>query len=142
MSQEWNIACGARFGWMRASWPVARLRVSSDCVAISALLLGKCSFAPADVVAIEAGKFTAKAVRIVHARSDLPSNIEVWCGLRSDDLIARISDTGFVPRADKGSEIRAGHVLSIRPAAMAVGLALAGAALALGAVLYASKFGH
>lgn len=93
---------GARIGWVNATWPFATLTARQDQLILNATVIGKYSFSPDQVVAIE--KYTAIpilgwGIRIHHSVAAYPRKIVFWCFGSPESLIRRIQETGFVAKA-------------------------------------------
>jgi len=100
--KSFSYTGGARIGWMNATWPLAKLNVSSNMLDINATLLGKYSFSPDQVVGIE--RYTVIpiigwGIRIHHNIASYPEKVIFWCLGNPNTLIKRIEETGFVGRA-------------------------------------------
>lgn len=97
---------GARIGWINATWPFATLTAREDQLVLNVTLIGKYSFTPEQVVAIE--KYTVIpilgwGIRIHHSVAAYPRKIVFWCFGSPESLIRRIQETGFVAKADPDS---------------------------------------
>jgi hypothetical protein len=106
MTQTFSVTGGARIGWVNATWPLARLSVADGALTVTALLLGTYTFAPDEVVALEALQSFGYGIRIVHSRSDCPRNVVFWCLRNPAGILADIERAGFTPRAPRSSQPR------------------------------------
>ena len=89
---------GARVGWIRATWPLAVLRVTEEFVELISVL-GRRRFAPEEVVAIEPVSWfplVAWGVSIKHLRSDTPEQIIFWSIRPPASVVRAIERAGFV----------------------------------------------
>lgn len=89
---------GAQVGSTLPTWPLARLTVSADTVALSTW--GKFEFSPEQVVSIEPHgtiPFLRRGVRIVHNRLDYPERIVFLCGARRLKVLGSFAKCGFLP---------------------------------------------
>lgn len=117
---------GARIGWINATWPFARLTARRDQLILNGTLIGKYSFSPEQVVAIE--KYTVIpilgwGIRIHHSVADYPRKIVFWCFGSPESLIRRIQETGFVAKADPDS-VPTGRGMPVRWQALVAIVAL------------------
>ncbi len=118
---------------MNGTWPCATLTARQDQLILNASLLGKYSFSPEQVVAIE--KYTVIpilgwGIRIQHNVATYPRKIVFWCFGRPESLIRRIQETGFVARADPDS-VPTGRGMPVRWQALVAIIALWNALLLL-----------
>ena len=93
---------GAMIGWMRASWPFARLEASADYITLSIGFLGTYRFSPDEVAAIEPqgdSRFFSGALHIIHTNPEFPKSITFSCGGSAFALLDEIRALGFRPRA-------------------------------------------
>lgn len=114
---------GAQIGWVNATWPFARLSAQQNQLVLNASLIGKYSFTPEQVVAIE--KYTlipllGWGLRIHHNIPTYPKKIVFWCFGSPQSLIGKIEETGFVAKAspdsvpaDRGMPVRWQALVSI-----------------------------
>jgi len=116
--QKLTVTGGARIGWVNASWPLAKLSVSKDNLSITALMLGAYSFAPTEVVALEAYQplpIIGRGIRVVHSRSDYPETIIFWCLSNPTTLLHDIEAAGFIARTSPtGQPQRRGRGFPVR----------------------------
>lgn len=99
MNTETKFTGGASVGWVNASWPLARLSVSSGQLQLWVALSGSYTFTPGQVVALELeGSIFRRGIRIVHTNPDYPEGIIFWRGGR-DQMLQEIKRIGFQPRA-------------------------------------------
>ncbi|MGB7196087.1 MAG: hypothetical protein WBD81_21745 [Collimonas pratensis] len=94
---------GSMVGWMNASWPLAKLTVSSDRILLSSF--GKYEFTPEQVVSIEpfgAIPVLASGIRINHNRPDYPGQIVFWCVGGRKKVLASLDNFGFHPQGIAG----------------------------------------
>jgi hypothetical protein len=95
-----SITGGARIGWVNASWPFARLSVSSNSLTVAVGMLGTYAFAPAQVVALEpygVVPLVGRGVQVIHGHPNYPAKVVFWSFGDPERLIAKIRGTGFVP---------------------------------------------
>ena len=107
---------GARIGWVNATWPFAILTVQRDLLVLNATLIGKYSFRPEQVVAIERYSiipFLGWGIRIQHNDSTYPKKIVYWCLGSPGSLLRRIRDSGFVPMSSPDA-VQVGRGLPVR----------------------------
>jgi hypothetical protein len=107
--QQLSVTGGARIGWANATWPLATLSVADGALTVAALMLGTYTFAPNEVVALEAYQsvpLIGRGVRIVHSRSDYPKNVIFWCLSSPTKLLADIEAAGFRSQAPRTSQPR------------------------------------
>ena len=100
---------GARIGWLNASWPLARLTVSSTRLALSALFLGKYEFAPEQIVSFEPyGSIPVlqNGNRLNHNRPDYPAKLVFWTMGNRARVLDGIRTAGFEPKGPVASLIR------------------------------------
>jgi hypothetical protein len=109
---EFSVTGGMRVGWLHATWPFARLTVSETGLRLSGLMSGSYSFAPGEVVSLDriGIPFLSSAIQIVHNRADYPSKIIFWGIGSTEDLLARIRETGFT-----GTALAAGRAVWHQP---------------------------
>jgi hypothetical protein len=69
-------------------------------------MIGTYTFAPDEVVALEAFQSFGYGIRIVHSRSDYPRNVIFWCLKNPAGILADIERAGFMPRAPRSSQPR------------------------------------
>jgi len=114
---------GARIGWVNATWPFARLTARRDQLILNATVIGKYSFSPEQVVAVE--KYTGMwpGIRIHHSIATYPRKIVFWCCGRPESLIRKIQETGFVAKADPDS-VPTGRGMPVRWQALVAIVAL------------------
>jgi hypothetical protein len=106
--EEIRVTGGARVGGVNASWPLARLVVSTTRLKLTSVL-DTYEFLPSEVVSLErygSIPFFSSGVRIAHAREDYPSKIIFWCLGNPETLIDQIRQVGFSPAAPASSEIK------------------------------------
>jgi len=107
--QEFKTIGGARIGWFAATWPFAKLSVSSAHLRLSGIL-GTHEFVPRDVVSLQYHRSMIpffQGIQIVHIRSDYPSTIGFGCCGRPEKLRGGIRDCGFLPKAPANSVAKA-----------------------------------
>jgi hypothetical protein len=95
---ETSYRGGARIGWVNASWPFARLTVSSERLALASL--GTYEFNPSQVVSIEpygSIPLLASGIRINHNRADYPEKIIFWCMGNRDKVLTELGHYAFSP---------------------------------------------
>ena len=101
---EVSFICGARVGWIRASWPFAKLTASHDRLILTSL--GTYEFAPEQVEAIERYGYIpilAWGLRIRHNRADYPKSVIFWCMGSRDRVLTEIKQTGFTPKGQSSN---------------------------------------
>jgi len=101
-----TVSGGAKIGWIGASWPLATLAVTRDSLNLNVRLLGKYAFTPDQVTSIEnhtVFPIFGRGIKINHNVSSYPKNIVFNSFGNPDDLIAKITETGFIPRGSIGS---------------------------------------
>ena len=81
MPSPFKATGGARVGWTNATYPLARLSVTTDQLSISIQLLGTYTFAPDQVATVE--KYVmipviTSGVRIHHCNVDCPERF-IFC---------------------------------------------------------------
>jgi len=96
---------GERIGWINASWPLANLSVGQDYFEINATVIGKYSFTPEQVISIE--KYTVIpildwGIKVNHIVPEYPKHIVFWCIKNPENLIQKIKEKGFFPKASRG----------------------------------------
>jgi hypothetical protein len=99
MPGEVTALGGARIGWLNATWPSARLKVSRTSLTLKVLIFGTYQFSPENVVSFEKyGPIPIlwQGIRIHHNIQGYPARIVFWCLGSTDRLISRIRETGFV----------------------------------------------
>ena len=104
MNAPLEVTGGARIGWVNATWPFAKLSASAKQLSISGSLIGRYSFSPEQVAALEpygSIPVLASGVRIVHTVQAYPDKIIFWCFGSPKRLIERITALGFQPRASR-----------------------------------------
>jgi hypothetical protein len=114
---------GARIGWVNASWPFATLSARQDQLVLSGSLLGKYTFAPEQVIAIETYTLIPVlgwGLRIYHNIPTYPKKIIFWYLGSPDSLIRQIQAAGFIAKAssesipvDRGIPVRWQSVVTI-----------------------------
>jgi len=122
MPPPYIVTGGARVGWTGASWPLARLSATPEQLAISIRILGTCSFAPDQVLAVERYVMIpvlAWGVRIHHCNADCPQRVIFWYWGSPDTVLAGIRDAGFLPGAS-GSASPERHGLAMRWSAIII----------------------
>src|SRR4030095_3055997 len=97
---------GARLGWVQATWPFGRLSISPGQLTISLAFVGRYTFAPSDVSALERCGIAANGVRIVHTRSDYPQTVIFWCGGRVERVLDAATRAGFHERVPPSARPR------------------------------------
>ncbi|HYA63828.1 MAG TPA: hypothetical protein VED66_11545 [Candidatus Sulfotelmatobacter sp.] len=100
---------GSRIGWVNATWPFAKLVVSSTHLRLATNFLDTYDFLPSEVVSLESYglvPFFARGIRIVHARPDYPPKIIFWYLGNPEALLERIRGAGFLPTAPASSETK------------------------------------
>jgi hypothetical protein len=95
MSEIVAFMGGARLGWVQATWPFARLSISSGRLTISLAFAGQYSFSPSEVAGLERCGIASNGVRVVHKRSDYPKPVIFWCGGRVPRVLEAASRAGF-----------------------------------------------
>ena len=95
---EINQNGGARVGFAHASWPFARLIVTSDKLELSASILGEFIFKPSDVTSIEvySGISLFPGIKINHNVEAYNQNIVFITRSSARELINQIVQTGFL----------------------------------------------
>ena len=91
---------GARIGWINASWPLAQLSATQDKLTVKALVLGKYTFTPEQVSAVERYvviPVLGWGIRIQHCVPDYPQKIIFWSLGSPDEVITGIRNSGFIP---------------------------------------------
>jgi hypothetical protein len=104
MSDQLEVTGGARIGWVNATWPLAKLSASAQQLSVSGLLVGRYSFSPDQVAALEpygSIPILSSGVRIVHTVQTYPDKIIFWCFGSPKRLIENITALGFQPRASR-----------------------------------------
>jgi hypothetical protein len=89
-------------GWVNASGGLAKLTVSSDAIELRVRILGRYTFRPESVVAVERLVWIpllARGVRIRHCVGNYPQQIIFWSRGNPDALLDRIRAAGFEPKA-------------------------------------------
>jgi hypothetical protein len=89
---------GSRIGWVNASWPLARLSLSTDRLTISGM--GNVEFTPSQVVSFErygSIPLLASGIRINHNRLDCPEAVVFWCMGSREAVFSAIAHSGFHP---------------------------------------------
>jgi hypothetical protein len=99
---------GARLGWVHATWPFGRLKVSRDQLTISLAIVGQYTFAPSEVSELQRCGIASNGVRIVHTRSDYPETIIFWCGTRAQRVLDAATRAGFGARVPASPPPRRG----------------------------------
>lgn len=105
---EFSVTGGARIGLVNATWPFAKLIVSTTHLRLCSLI-GTYEFLPRHVVSLErygSIPFFSSGIRIAHARSDYPPKIIFWYLGNPETLIHRIGETGFSPTAPANSALK------------------------------------
>jgi hypothetical protein len=95
---EASFRGGATVGWINVSWPLAKLAVSQDRLAISASQ--KLEFEPSQVVSIEPQVIVpalVSGISIEHNRLDYPKTVVFHCIGNRDKVLSAIAQAGFVP---------------------------------------------
>lgn len=95
---EISFRGGSRIGWVNASWPLAKLSVSTNCLSISGLQTVE--FTPSQVVSFErygSIPLLASGIRINHNRSDCPEKVIFWCIGNREKVFSAIAESGFHP---------------------------------------------
>jgi len=93
---EISFRGGSRIGWVNASWPLAKLAISPDCLSISGL--GSLEFTPSQVVSFErygSIPLLASGIRIHHNRLDCPETVIFWCLGNREKVLSAITQSGF-----------------------------------------------
>jgi len=93
-----NETGGIKIGWIRASWPLAKLTVTKDKLELNGGLIGNLVFRPSDVISIEAGgffAFTGRGLKIIHNVANYYSTA-IFITSRPNALIAQIKEIGFL----------------------------------------------
>jgi hypothetical protein len=98
-----SLKGGARVGWLRATWPFAKLTVQKEKIELNVGLLGKYSFSQEQIIAIE--KYTvlpkvSLGIQFFHTRPEYPKMIMFQCSDNLDSIINKIGEIGFLPSAD------------------------------------------
>ena len=104
MTASLKMTGGARIGWVNATWPFARLSASAQELSVSGALIGRYSFSPEQVAALEpygSIPVLGSGVRIVHTVQNYPDKVIFWCFGSPRHLIERIRALGFQPRATR-----------------------------------------
>ena len=103
---------GAHIGWVGAWWPLATLTAQRNQLVLYALLGGKYTFRPEQVVAIEKCSGwrwdilgVVWGIRIQHNIPTYPRTIIFSCLGSRGSLIKRIKETGFVPSGAPNSAL-------------------------------------
>jgi len=119
MDRSFSETGGARIGWFNATFPFARLNTAVDHLTLKVLLAGTYTFAPNQVVSLERYglvPYIGWGVRINHTVSKYPVKIVFWCAGNPDNLIRKITGTGFMPAAEPASS-RQNPGAAVRPEA-------------------------
>jgi len=104
MNAPLEVTGGARIGWVSATWPFAKLSASAQQLSVSGSLIGRYSFSPEQVAALEpygSIPVLASGVRIIHTVQNYPDKIIFWCFGSPKRLIERITTLGFQPRTSR-----------------------------------------
>jgi hypothetical protein len=104
MNAPLEVTGGARIGWVNATWPFAKLSASAQQLSVSGSLIGRYSFSPDQVAALEpygSIPILGSGVRIIHTVPSYPDKIIFWCFGSPKRLIERITALGFQPRASR-----------------------------------------
>ena len=87
---------GAQVGWLSASWPFASIQIAPESLTVNAL--GKYSFSPAEVHAIEpigSIPVLTTGIRIHHTRPDYPEKIVFYSMGSRESLLHAAGAAGF-----------------------------------------------
>jgi len=94
-----KVTGGARVGWMNASFPLAKLVVELDRLALKVALMGTYTFKRGEIISLEKTGFLPYlgwGMKITHNRNDYPKRIIFWTFSNPEKLIKRISRSGFM----------------------------------------------
>ncbi|NJO86834.1 MAG: hypothetical protein HC821_01915 [Lewinella sp.] len=90
---------GARVGGRKVAWPFARLTVSPEELRLNVRLVGKFSFTPSDVEALEAlinYPLLGRGIRIHHQNPDYPELLVFYTLHHPIPILTRIKTFGFI----------------------------------------------
>ncbi len=103
-----NIALngGANVGWANATWPFAKLNVTSNRLELNTYLLGNFIFQPMDIISIVpySGASPFKnGIKIIHNVENYNQKIVFWTSENAISVINKIKHFGFLddPKNDK-----------------------------------------
>ncbi len=93
---------GAQFGWVNASWPLARISATPECLSVGVGILWNYTFTPNQVSKIERYgfiPFLSQGIRVRHQVPEYPQRIIFWSIGNPETIIEGIREAGFVPDA-------------------------------------------
>jgi len=101
--KSYELTGGARIGRANASYPLAKLKVPSDKLAINASIIGNFVFAPSDILSIKPYQqipIIGKGIKINHRVSNYNHEVIFWTFNDPKSVIAEIRKTGFLDNAN------------------------------------------
>ncbi|MFZ6655302.1 hypothetical protein [Undibacterium sp. TJN19] len=125
--QELIFTGGAHIGWMNASWPFARLNISSKRLLLNSF--GRYEFSPEQIVSLEPYgviPVLMSGIRIHHCHPQYPERMIFWCIGNRDKTLMRIAQSGFLPA----------HKVRAKPAGLAIRWEISTAVFLLWAAMF------
>ncbi len=99
--EQISFTGGSMVGWVNASWPLAKLTISSEHILLSTF--GRYEFAPGQVISVEPYgviPVLASGIRINHNRPDYPTRVVFWCVGGRKKVLASFEKYGFLPQGE------------------------------------------
>jgi len=90
---------GANIGWANATWPFAKLNVTSNRLELNAYLLGNFIFQPMDIISItpySGRSFFQNGIKIIHNVENYNKTIVFWTSENANSVIYNIKHFGFL----------------------------------------------
>ena len=96
---EMKLTGGAKIGMLRASFPLATLKVNKDKLQLKAAIIGNLVFQPKDIISIEPFKqipIIGQGIRITHRVANYSQKVIFWTFQNPDEVLKQIKETGFL----------------------------------------------
>ena len=103
ITENISLNGGANVGWANATWPFAKLNVTSNRLELNTYLLGNFIFQPMDIISIVpySGASPFKnGIKIIHSVENYNQKIVFWTSENAISVINKIKHFGFVQPGD------------------------------------------